>query len=123
LHVRFVQGTAITIWTQGSYITGDFSDRIYNLEVEEKDAIALKKIFDKHEITYTEQDIHDERPIVQIIRKRKVIAEKKNGLPVMPLQELIKWCKKLYLENVLEQLDEMYRLNLRIAYAEIKTNT
>src|SRR3989344_3928963 len=29
LKIRFVKGTAATIWTKGSFITGDFYDRIY----------------------------------------------------------------------------------------------
>ena len=43
LHIRFVQGTATAIWTKGSFITGDFYDRVYFLEVKKEDVPSLKK--------------------------------------------------------------------------------
>ena len=45
LKIRFVRGTAITIWTKGGFITGDFYEQIYFLEVDKKDADALKEFF------------------------------------------------------------------------------
>src|SRR3989344_8578543 len=60
LEVRFVQSTAVVIWTQGSYITGDFTDRVYFLEVAEKDTDSLKELFKKHEIFFTEKDMIEE---------------------------------------------------------------
>ena len=122
LKVRFVQSTAIVVWTQGSYITGDFTDRAYFLEVTEKDAGSLKRLLNKHDIAYTEEDDIGERPLVKIIKKKSFRIERKNSLPVMPLQELVSWCKKLCLDSILEQLDGLYRLNLKERYAEIKTN-
>src|SRR3989344_1991132 len=92
LKIRFVKGTAAVIWTQGNFITGDFYDRIYFLEVEKKDTDSLKK------------------------------ALRKNGLPSMPLKELVSWCKELDLENILEQLDILYNLKLNAKYSEVSTN-
>ena len=43
LRIRFVMGTAITIWTKGGFITGDFYDKIYFLEAVKKDITSLKK--------------------------------------------------------------------------------
>src|SRR3989344_3501919 len=54
--MRFVQGTAIAIWTKGGYIPGDFSDRIYMVEVETKGKEALKNILKKQNIAYTEKE-------------------------------------------------------------------
>ncbi|MBU3907275.1 MAG: hypothetical protein KKA64_03415 [Nanoarchaeota archaeon] len=122
LRVRFVKGTAITIWTGGGFITGDFYDKIYFLEVFEKDANSLKKILEKNNIPFTESNINSQRPLVYITPKKNFKIERVNGLPIMPLKELVVYCKKLYLDNVLEQLDLMYNLNLNIRYAEIYTN-
>ena len=122
LKVRFVKGTAATIWTQGSFITGDFYDRIYFLEVEKKDAESLKKILRKNGIIYTENKMINKRPLVYIIQKENFKIKRKIGLPIMSLRELIKWCKELYLESILEQLDILYNLGLKIKYAEVSTN-
>ena len=122
LGVRFVQSTAVVIWTQGSYITGDFSDRIYFLEVVEKDVGKVEGILKEHDIAYTKNTIPEERPLVCIMPKRAFAVKKKGGLPVMPLQELVAWCKRLYLDSILEQLDEVYHIGIKARYAEIKTN-
>lgn len=122
LKVRFVKGTAATIWTQGGFVTGDFYDRIYFLEVEKKDADSLKKILRKNGIAYTEDKIGNQRPLIYILQKEKLIIERKNGLPSMPLSELVAWCKSLHLENVLEQLNILYDLGLKVKYAEVSTN-
>jgi len=55
LKVRFVKGTATVIWTEGSYVTGDFSDRIYYLEVEKEDFGILKELLSRNEINYCEE--------------------------------------------------------------------
>lgn len=122
LKIRFVKGTAATIWTQGSFITGDFYDRIYFLEVDKKDVDSFKKILGKHRITHTEKEIGIKRPLIYIIQKEKFKTIIKNGLPTMPLNELIFWCKELHLENILEQLKLLYNLKLKVKYAEISTN-
>ena len=122
LRIRFVKGTAATIWTKGSFITGDFYDRIYFLEVEKKDADSLKKALRKNGIAYTEDKVSSQRPLVYISQREKLDIERKNGLPSMPLKELVLWCKKLSLENILEQLNILYNLGLKVKYAEVSTN-
>jgi len=122
LRVRFVKGTAATIWTQGSFITGDFYDRIYSLEVDGKDLPSLKSALKKHGISYTEKEISTKRPLVYISPGDNFRVVRKGGLPVMPLNELVRWCKDLQLENILEQLDLLYNLGLKARYSEVETN-
>ncbi len=122
LKVRFVKGTAATIWTRGSFITGDFYDRIYFLEVEKTDKEKLKKILRQNGISFTEEKQIDERPLIHITEKEKLNIEKEQGLPIMPLKELVKWAKGLQLENILEHLDNMHNLGLQIKYSEVSKN-
>ena len=122
LRIRFTKSTAITIWTKGGFITGDFYDKIYFLEAAEKDINSLKKILDEKNITWTENKLINKRPLIYIIHKKEFAIEKLNNLPVMPLKELIDYCKKLYLDNVLEQLDLLYNLGINKRYSEVYTN-
>ena len=122
LRIRFVKGTAAAIWTKGGFITGDFYDRIYFLEVEKKDEDKLKKALKKEGISYTEGEKNNKRPLVWVIEKYNLKIEKINGIPVMPLNELVNWGKELHLENILEQLNKIYNLRLNERYAEISTN-
>lgn len=114
LKIRFVKGTAATIWTQGSFITGDFYDRVYTIEVSNEDSNKLKELLNKCHISYTEGEVSNKRPLVWIIQEKDFKVERKNGLPVMPLKELVSWCKKLQLENILEQLNNLYKLGLNV---------
>lgn len=122
LKIRFVKGTAATIWTKGSFITGDFYDRIYFLEVDQRDKDSLKKALRKHGVAYAEKGMSNKRPLVCIISKEEFEVGKKDGLPVMPLSELVEWSKELHLENILEQLNLLYDLGLKVKYAEVSTN-
>ncbi len=122
LKIRFAKGTAATIWTKGSFVTGDFYDRIYFLEVDKEDVDKLKKALKREEINYTEGKAVNKRPLVWIIEKEGFEIEKKNGLPVMPLKELVEWGKELHLDNILEQLNILYNLGLNVRYAEVVTN-
>ena len=88
LRIRFVKGTAITIWTKGGFITGDFYDKIYFLEAVEKDINSLKKELDEKNIAWTENKLTNVRPLVYIVPKREFDVENINNLPVMPLKEL-----------------------------------
>ena len=122
LKIRFVRGTAITIWTKGGFITGDFYDKIYFLEIIEKDINSLKKELNKKNIAWTENKLTNTRPLVYIIPKNEFKVQKANNLPVIPLKELVAYCKELYLDNVLEQLDLLYNLGLNKRYSEVYTN-
>jgi DNA-binding Lrp family transcriptional regulator len=122
LKVRFSKGTAATIWTEGSFITGDFYNRIYFLEVKKSDKEKLKNILDKNQIKHTEKENIEDRPLIWIVEKNNLNIEKKDGLPVVSLSELVKWAKDLELENILEHLDKKYSLGLKIKYSEVLTN-
>lgn len=122
LQVRCVQSTAVAIWTQGGYIPGDFAEKVYYVEVAEADVHQMKKILDRYSVAYTEKEIGKERPLIKIIPKKICKMERKNKIPVMPLQELVAWCKRLYLDSILEQLDELYDLKVKEKYAEVHTN-
>ena len=122
LNIKFVKGTAIAIWTKGGFITGDFYDKIYFLEVFKKDVNSLKKILEENNIAYTENKLIEKRPLVYIVSKKNFKIEKVGGLPTMQLKELVSYCKRLFLDNVLEQLDLLYNLNLSERYSEIYTN-
>jgi len=122
LQIRFVKGTAIAIWTKGGFITGDFYDKLYFLEVFEKDVNPLKKALKEKGINYTENKLTVNRPSVYIIPKKSFKIEKVRGLPTVPLKELVSYCNELSLDNVLEQLDLLYGLNLNKRYSEIYTN-
>ena len=85
--------------------------------------ILFKKILGKRDIAYSENEIANNKPLVYITSsKRKFEVERKGGLPVISLKELVRWCKELQLDNILEQLDSMYNLKLNAKYSEIKTN-
>ncbi|MEK6859514.1 MAG: helix-turn-helix domain-containing protein [Nanoarchaeota archaeon] len=122
LKIRFTKSTAIVIWTKGGFITGDFYDKIYFLEVFEKDVDSLKRTLEEKNISHTEDKLINKRPLVYIIPKKELRIEKLNNLPVMPLKELIDYCKKLYLDNILEQLDLLYNLGINKRYSEVYTN-
>jgi hypothetical protein len=122
LRVRFTKGTAIAIWTKGGFITGDFYEKIYFLEVYEKNISSLKKLLDLKNIAWTEDKIITKRPLIYITPKKEFNVEKMSNLPVMPLKELVSYCKELYLDNVLEQLNILYGLGLNAKYSEVYTN-
>ena len=122
LKVRLADGAAISLWTCGSYITGDFFDKIYVLEVVAKDLDNLKNELNRHKISYTEGNKKEARPLVFLSIKKNFSSERIEGIPVMPLKELVEWCKKLNLEAVLEQLDVLYDLGLKTRYSEVHTN-
>jgi len=122
LKIRFVRGTAITIWTKGGFITGDFYDKIYFLEAVEKNINSLKKELEEKNIAWTENKLTNKRPLVYIIPKKEFDIEDINSLPVMPLRELVDYCKELYFDNILEQLDLLYGLGLNKRYSEVYTN-
>jgi hypothetical protein len=122
LKVRFTDGTAISLWTHGSYITGDFFDKIYILEVAAKESDKLKDELDKHGIEYTEGEKKDVKPLVFLSTRSDFHVEKLEGIPVMPLMELVEWCKNLDLDAALEHLNDLYNLGLKQKYSEVHTN-
>src|SRR3989344_254161 len=66
LKIRFTKSTAITIWTKGGFITGDFYNKVYFLEITKKDEGSLKEILDEKNIAWTEGKLTNKRPLVYI---------------------------------------------------------
>src|SRR3989344_9283830 len=64
LKIRFVRGTAITIWTKGGFITGDFYDKIYFLVIAEKDVNSIQHKLKKEDILYTEVKLTSKRHLI-----------------------------------------------------------
>jgi hypothetical protein len=131
LKVRLTGGTAISLWTRGSYITGDFFDKVYMLEVAAKDLYKLKNELSKHKISYTEREKKKQldasstssvRPLVFLSTRKDFSVERIESIPVMPLKELVEWCKRLDLDAALEHLDELCNLGLKTRYSEVHTN-
>lgn len=122
LRVRFVKGTAATIWTKGNFVTGDFYERIYFLEVINEDLERLKRLLDKEKISYTEGRPSNKRPLIYIIKRENFNVDKDKGFPVMPLKELVDWSEELHLENILEHLNNIHSLDLNARYSEVLTN-
>lgn len=119
LGVRFAKGTAAVIWTQGGYITGDFFEKIYHIEVLRRDYGKFASELKRHSISFTNGEA---RPLIRIKIRERFATERKGGFPVMPLKELVLWCMKLHLEPILEQLDILYNLGLKTRYSEVFTN-
>lgn len=125
LKIRLGKETSSIIYTQGGYITGDFYNRIYYIDVLEKDYSKLCKTLEKYNIHFSrEKSINkSERPFIIINIRTKInkIYDFKS-LPLTPLEEVVKWCKKLKLEPILEQLNILYKIPIKQKYSEIYTN-
>mgnify|MGYP001615110326 CR=1 FL=1 len=80
---------------------------------------------EKHDIDFSkEKSINkSERPFIIVSIKDKInkIYNYKN-LPLTPLGEVVKWCKKLKLEPILELLNILYKIPIKQKYSEIYTN-
>ncbi len=123
-NVRLVKGTAAVVWTNGGYVTGDFYNKIYHVEVLKKDYNSFVFFLEKNNIAFGKENSFpgDSRPFVYIKVRKSFVMERKNKLPVMPLKELVSWSKKLHLESILEQLDLTYNLGLNERYSEVYVN-
>ena len=124
LKIRLAKETSAVIWTKGSYILADFYNKIYYIDITKEDYSKLNKKFKKLGISFSKNK-NDEittKPfiIVNIVKKSKIT--KINNLPLVPLNELIKWCKKLKLEPILEQLNIIYNIPIKEKYSEVFTN-
>ncbi len=125
LKIRLGKETSCVIYIQGSYITGDFYNKIYYIDILKKDYPKLCRILERYNINFSiEKSISkSERPfiIINIKTKANKIYNFKN-LPLTPLKEVVKWCKKLKLEPILEQLNILYKIPIKQKYSEIYTN-
>jgi len=123
LRARLGKETSAVIWVKGGYITNDFYNKIYYIDVTEKDYSILSKELKNREINFSKKtDNIASKPfiIIKIIKKPQIIRI--NGLPVASLSEVVSWCKKLKLEPILEQLNLIYKVPIKKKYSEVFTN-
>ncbi len=114
--VRAARGTAAVIWTHGGYVTGDFAEHVYEVEATARGARRLAKRLMAAGVASSESA--EQRPFVRIRIVSSCPIERVDGVPVVPLQEFVRWCQRLQLEPILEQVDRMYGLGLGARYAE-----
>ncbi len=122
LRIRLGKETSAVIWTKGPYITGDFYNKIYHVDVVKQDFKALCKELRKYNINLsTDKQNITTKPSV-IITTKNFKTEKTQNLSLTPLKEVIKWCRKLKLEPILEQLSIIYKIPIKEKYSEVSTN-
>ena len=116
--VRLARGSAAAVWTHGGYITGDFAERVYEVEAAPDAARRFAGALAKAGVASSKDGDPAARPFVRIRIVRRCPVERVSGVPVMPLPEFVRWCKRVALEPVLEQVDKMYGLSLGAKYSE-----
>ncbi len=122
LKIRLGKETSAVIWTKGSYITGDFYNKIYYIDVTKQDFKSLSKELKKYNINFSiNKTSITTKPFV-IISIKNFKRERTQNLPLTPLKEVISWCRKLKLEPILEQLSIIYKIPIKEKYSEVSTN-
>ncbi len=114
--------TSTVIWTKGSYITGDFYNKIYYIDVIKQDFKVLCKELKKYSINFSINKPYITTKPLAIISIKNFKTEKSQNLPLTPLKEIISWCRKLRLEPILEQLSIIYKIQTKERYSEVSTN-
>lgn len=123
LKLRLGKETSAVILTKGGYITNDFYNQIYHVEISKKDYPFLCKELIRNKINFSKKIGNIiSKPFIIIKENNKFKVQKTNGLPLTPLIEVVKWCKKLKLEPILEQLSLIHNLPLKDKYSEVFTN-
>lgn len=109
----FCENTAVSIWTDGYYWTGFTRGfKPVNLAVRGKDLRFWKDFFRKKGISYALEG--ENRTLygqVYVLHpKRQFKSVRKNGLMVVPLEDVVSFCleRELTYEPALEYLDEKY---------------
>ena len=124
LKIRLGKETSAVIWAKGSYIFADFYNKVYYIDIIKKDYPKLIKKFKQYNINSIKNENLEitTKPtiIINIIKQPQIIRV--NGLPLTPLIEVIKWCRKLKLEPIIEQLGILYKIPIKEKYAEVFTN-
>jgi len=109
----FCESTAVSIWTDGYYWTGFTRGfRPVNVAVRKKDLGFWGDFFRKKGIRYA---LEGERrtlygQVYVLHPKRQLKSVRKNGLRVIPLEDVVSFCleRELTYEPALEYLDERY---------------
>jgi hypothetical protein len=120
----FCCNDAVSIWTEGYYFTGFTRGfKPVHVEILEKDLGYWKEFFGKNDIEYTvageSKTLFGLTYVLHPVRK--ISADKKDGVPVVPLKETVKFCKEneLTYQPALEYLDSKFHLNLFEEYQHI----
>ncbi len=109
----FCENTAVSIWTDGYYWTGFTRGfKPVNLAVRGRDLAFWRDFFRKKGISYAlEGESRTLYGQVYVLhRKRQLKSVRKNGLRVVPLEDVVNFCleRELTYEPALEYLDEKY---------------
>ncbi len=120
----FCGSDAVSIWTDGYYFTGFTRGfKPIHIEVLEKDLKYWREFFKKNDVEYVvEGESRTLFGLTYVLHPRnKIKVEKKDGTPVVPLKETIKFCKEneLTYQPALEYLDNQYKLGLFEDYHHI----
>ena len=121
LEYAFTSTDAIFIWTKGGYNIGRNKDRYpIFIEVLEEDIDGWYRFFSRFSIQATKK-IEKNKGIYFIMMPKKTIEKEfVTGVFVIPLKTTIAYAQKyIYnFEPALEMLNDMYKLGMKISYAE-----
>jgi len=114
----FCDNTAVSIWTDGYYWTGFTRGfKPVNAAIRRKDSGFWKRFFRNRGVKYTfEGESRTLYGQVYVLHRRERLAYKeKDGLRVIPLDEVVSFCLKheLVYEPALEYLDKRYNIGYR----------
>lgn len=114
----FCDSTGVSIWTDGYYWTGFTRGfKPINVAIRRKDSGFWKRFFKKMGVKYTfEGKSRTLYGQVYVLHPReRLIYEKKEGVMVVPLDEVVSFCLKheLVYEPALEYLDKQYNIGYR----------
>lgn len=120
----YCDNDAIIIWTDGYYWTGFTAGfKPIHIKVLEKDLGWWKNFFVKNDVEFsTERERRTLFGLSYILHpERKFRKEKKDGTPIIPLEEAVEFCRKneLTYRPALEYLDEKYKLKLFETYEHL----
>lgn len=120
----YCDNDAVNIWTDGYYWTGFTAGfKPVHIKVLEGDLNWWKNFFKKNEVEFS---IAGERRtlfgLLYVLHPaRRFKIEEKDGVPVVPLKDVIKFCKEneLTYRPALEYLDKKYNLKLFEEYEHL----
>lgn len=113
----YCDNDAVSIWTDGYYWTGFTAGfKPIHIKILKKDLEWWRNFFKERDVEFS--IIGEQRTLFGLWYvlhpEEKFIVEKKDGVPVIPLKEVIEFCKEngLTYRPALEYLDKNYKLKL-----------